>query len=294
MNKCKAPKIPPLLVNDKFIVNCQEKANEFIKYFSMQCKPLQTGSTLPTLNYLTENRLDNIPFTTDDILSLLRSLNVNKATGSDGISAKMLFLCDDTVILPLKIIFENILSSGTYPKLWKLANITPIHKKSSKQVVSNYRPISLLPICGKLFEKVVFKYLYNYFVSNNLITKNQSGFRPGDSTVNQLIDLVNDIHRSFDNHESLEVRAVFLDISKAFDKVWHDGLILKLKQNGVSGCVLGFLKDYLHNRQQQVVLNGFKSRTCTIESGVPQGSVLRPLLFLIYIDKHQVKNQILC
>ena len=153
MNKCKAPKIPPLLVNDKFIVNCQEKANEFIEYFSMQCKPLQTSSTLPTLNYLTENRLDNIPFTTDDILSLLRSLNVNKATGSNGISAKMLFICDDTVILPLKIIFENILSSGTYPNLWKLANIIPIQKKSSKQVVSNYRPVSLLPICGKLFKK---------------------------------------------------------------------------------------------------------------------------------------------
>ena len=143
--------------------------------------------------------------------------------------------------------------------MWKLANVTPIHKKGSKQLTKNYRPISLLPICGKLFEKIVFKHLYNYFVSNNLITKNQSGFRPCDSTVNQLIDLINDIHKSFDNRKSLETRAVFLDISKAFDKVWHEGLIFKLKQNGVSGPVLNLLNNYLINRKQRVVLNGSSS-----------------------------------
>ena len=114
-------------------------------------------------------------------------------------------------------------------------------KKGSKQLSSNYRPISLLPICGKLFERIVFKNLYNHLVSNGLITKNQSGFRPGDSTINQLIDLVNDVHMSFDHRKSLEVRAVFLDISKAFDKVWHEGLLFKLQQNGVSGVVLALI-----------------------------------------------------
>ena len=97
--------------------------------------------------------------------------------------------------------------------------VTPIHKKGNKQVVTNYRPISLLPICGKIFEKIVFNHLYSFLNSNDLSTKNQSGFRPGDSTVNQLLELVNDIHVAFDNPKSLEVRSVFLDISKAFDKV---------------------------------------------------------------------------
>ena len=122
-----------------------------------------------------------------------------------------------------------------YPELWKLANVSPIHKKGSKQLIMNYRPISSLPICGKILERIIFKH---YLVSNDLITKTQSGFRPGESTVKQLIDLVNDIHKSFDQRKSLEVRAVFLDIPKACGKVWHDGLIFKLKQHGISGSIL--------------------------------------------------------
>ena len=166
----------------------------------------------------------------------------------------------------------------------KLANVTPILKKGDKQLTKNYRPISLLPICGKMFEKIVFNHLYSYLNVNNLITKNQSGFRPGDSTTNQLLFLVNEIHQAFENPKSLEVRAVFLDISKAFDKVWHDGLIFKLEQNGVSGCLLKFFRSYLKNRKQRVVLNGSCSSYSRIESGVPQGSVLDPLLFLVYIN----------
>ena len=177
-------------------------------------------------------------------------LNIDKSSGPDDISARMLILCDDTIVVPLKLIFNNISSTGVFPELWQLANVIPIHKKGSKQLILNYRPISLLPICGTIFEKIVFKHLYNYLISNNLITKNQSGFRPGDSTVNQLIYLVNDIHKPFDSRTSLEVRAVFLDISKAFDKVWHDGRIFKLKQNGVSGPVLNLFTNYLQNRKQ--------------------------------------------
>ena len=100
-------------------------------------------------------------------------------------------------------------------------------------LIKNYRYISLLPVCGKILENIIFNNLYNYVTTNNLITKRQSGFRPGDSTTNQLINIVDEIYQSFDDTKSLEVRAIFLDISKAFDKVWYDGMIFKLKQNGV-------------------------------------------------------------
>ena len=196
----------------------------------------------------------------------------------------MLLLCDESVILPLQIIFTNILSTSIYPDMWKLANVTPIFKNGDKQLIKNYRPISLLPICGKILEKISFKNRCSYLHTNNLITKNQSGFRPGDSTTNQLLYLLDEIHQAFDCTKSLEVRTVFLDISKAFDKVWHDGLIFKLEQNGISGNLLKLLQNYLRNRKQRVVQNGSHSDYSSIESGVPQGSVLGPLLFLVYIN----------
>ena len=111
--------------------------------------------------------------------------------------------------------------------MWKLADMTPIFKNGNKQLINNYRPISLLPINGKVLEKIIFNNLYIYLHTNNLITKNQSDFHPGDSTTNHLLD---EIHQAFDSTKSFEVRTVFLDISKAFDKVWHEGLIFKLNR----------------------------------------------------------------
>ena len=157
---------------------------------------LVNTSVLPDFVYLTEKRINNIAISDTDILSIIRRLNPNKAAGSDGISGQMLLLCDKSVVLPLQIIFRNILETSTYPDMWKLANVTPIFKKEDKQLVKNYRPISLLPICGKIFEKLVFNSLYFYLNSNKLITDNQSGFRPGDSCSNQLLFLVNEIQKS--------------------------------------------------------------------------------------------------
>ena len=149
MNKCSAPKIPSLLVNNLFILNCGEKTRYFNDYFSQQCKPVINNSVLPILGILTNKRIDHITIENDELISLIRKINPNKATGSDGISGQMLLLCDETIILPLQIIFTNILTTSIYPDMWKLANVTPIFKKGDKQLIKNYRPISLLPICGK-------------------------------------------------------------------------------------------------------------------------------------------------
>ena len=192
-------------------------------------------------------------------------------------------MCDSALIVPFKIIFANCLSRGIFPDIWKHANV-PVHKKNEKNLKGNYRPISLLPIFGKILEKLIFASLYSHLVSSELLNPNQSGFRPGDSTINQLISITHTISEAFDCNPPLDVRSVYLDISKAFDRVWHDGLIYKLKRCGVSGQLLCPIQDFLKNRKQRTVLNGQCSNWGDISAGVPQGSILGPLFFLVYTN----------
>ena len=131
----------------------------------------------------------------------------------------MIQICGDYIIPPLKIIFETAIKSGHFPDSWKKGNIIPVHKRESKNLIKNNMPISLLPIFGKIFEKVIYNNLFKYFQENKFISDNQSGFRSGDSCTSQLIAITNEIYKAFDGNPSLETRGVFLHISKAFDKV---------------------------------------------------------------------------
>ena len=194
----------------------------------------------------------------------------------------MLKLCVEEISTPLQIIFNDCLKFGMFPDSWKYANVQPIHKKDNRQLKTNYRPILLLPICGKVLEKIVFDQIYTFLNARNLLSKNQSGFRPGDSAIYQLLSITSVIYESFEKYD--ETRAVFLNISKAFDKVWHVGIVFKIKSNGISGNLLNFIENYLSGRHQRVVLNGKESNWMKLSAGVPQGSVLGPLLFLVYIN----------
>ena len=126
--------------------------------------------------------------------------------------------------------------------------------KNDKQLLKDYRPISLFPICGKVVERILYNSMFEFFIQNNLITPNQCAFKTGDWCINQLISITREIYKSFD--DGYEVQVVFLDISKAFDKVWHQGLHCKLRQNGISGELLNILTNFLDNRTQRVILNG--------------------------------------
>ena len=200
--------------------------------------------------------LDSIDIKESDILNILKSIDANKAHGHDDISIRMLNLSQKSILKPLKLIFKNCLRTRLFPDQWEKANVVPIHKKGDKQLIENYRPVSLLPICGKVFERLIFNSLFNYFIENNLLSPHQSGFIPGDSCVQQLISITHEIYNTFDCNPSLEVRGVLLDISKAFDKVWHDGLIYKLKRNGITGDLLRLIESFSSDRYQRVVLNG--------------------------------------
>ena len=284
INKKNTVNIPPLIEDGLLVTNFEHKATIFNEFFVSQCSETSTRSTLPSLSPRGNSSLTNVSIDPGKVLKLIRSLDTKKAHGCDAISISMIKMCDNSIVAPLCIIFKNCLETGVYPSIWKKANIVPIHKKSNRQCKNNYRPISLLPIFSKIFEKIIYDEIYDHLSINGLLTDKQSGFRPGDSTINQLISITHQIFKGFDEVPSKETRAVFLDLSKAFDRVWHEGLIYKLQCNGISGDLLTLLKDFLHNRKQRVVLNGKCSDWLTVSAGVPQGSVLGPLFFLIYIN----------
>ena len=151
-------------------------------------------------------------------------------------------------------------------------------------MIQNYRPVSLLPICGKIFEKLIFNSLFKNLENNNLLNPHQSGFRTCDSCVHQLLSITYHIYKSFEANLSLEVIGIFLDMSKTFDRVWHECLLFKLKRLGLSGKYYGLTNSFLRNKHQRVFLNRQSSKWFSIKAGVTQESILGPLFSLVYIN----------
>ena len=159
----------------------------------------------------------------------------------------------ESICRPLNIIFKTCLNTSKFPLEYKKANVVPIHKKDDKRNIKNYRPESLLPICGKISERLIYNVMCDFLSENNLLSPNQPGFRLGNSCMNQLLSVNHEVLNTFD--KGPEVHGIFLNISKAFDKVWHDDLIFKVRQNGISGDIINILRDFLQNRKQRNVLN---------------------------------------
>ena len=215
-----------------------------------------------------------------EVLNALSVLDVNKATGPDKIPAKLLKNCAPCISNSLCTIFNKCLQLGKLPAAWKVANIIPIHKNGSPGEVSNYRPISLLPLVSKVLERCVYNHLIEHISSqlHNL----QYGFLKGKSTTSQLLQVLNEIGELLDKR--VQVDTIYLDFAKAFDRVDHQLLLKKLLLFGINGSLLCWLSDYLHFRFQKVTVLGKTSNILPVPSGVPQESILGPLLFLIYVN----------
>ena len=259
------PTIPPLLVDGKMVSGCK-KANIFNNFFASICTPIHNTRCLPSFSCRTGSRIKSFQVTENDISAIIKTVDPNKAHGCDNISIKILKICGQSFILPLKVIFEHSLKKSKIPKTWKKLNAVPVHKKQDKMLVKNYRPISLLPIFGKMFERFIYNSLFNYFQSNRYHKPSQSGFLPGDLCIAQLLSIIHEIQTALDENSTVHVRGVSLDISKISDKVWHDGIIFNLKTYGFESELPSLLKN-LENQEQRVVLNGQKSESRKIMPG---------------------------
>ena len=273
---------PPLFRSDGTIATTpSEKSSLFSQTFAQNSTLDDSGSIPPTLN-TSNSFMPPIRIFFKEVFSALSRLDSSKACGPDGVPPVVLKNCASVLAPCLSRLFRLCLSSQTFPSCWKFARIHPIHKKGDRSVPTNYRPISLVSCISKVFESVLNVQILKHLESNNLLSDRQYGFRKGRSTADLLAYLSDSWSSSFrDFGESF---AVALDISKAFDRVWHKALISKLPSYGIYPSLCAFLQNFLSGRSIAAAVDGSSSESYPINSGVPQGSVLSPTLFLIFIN----------
>ena len=292
--RCNTGKFPTeFIINNKSITDHKEIANQFNIFFSNIGSNLSASielddNTLAFTDYLddpTERRFNFSKVTENEIVVIINNLKSKNSSGKDGISNKLLKSIKGEISKPLTIIINQSLETGIFPDALKVAKVKPLYKKGDSCCFNNYRPISLLPTISKIFERVMFSQLYSYFNINNLLSEQQYGFRSQHSTELACVKLADYIIKGMDNIKEIKIpTAIFLDLSKAFDTLNFDILLNKLKYYGVRGTSLALIKSYLTNRYQYVQFENSDSELLEIVTGIPQGSILGPLFFSVFIN----------
>ena len=287
-NNCKNQSIEKLEVNGQILFNDNEIAENLNQHFCSLGSKIAYNlqpSNVSFETYLTTPVADTIfvkPVDTSELIQLIESLETHKAAGEDGFPIFLVKENKDLFTAPLLYIFNLSLTTGVIPDKMKIAKVIPIFKKGDKTNLNNYRPISLLSVFNKMLEKIVYVRLQSFLKKNKVLYDYQFGFRTNYSTSLALMEIVDNCYNNIDQQNI--VLGLFLDFEKAFDTVFHPILLDKLYHYGIRGIMYRWLKNYLLNRKQYTYVNGVNSDMLGIEYGVPQGSILGPLLFLVYIN----------